>query len=214
MARNSSDQSYVLPGRALKGRDKGGMFQPGNQLWRLGKPGRPRLFNNPDEIWDAAVAYFEWVQATPLHEEKAFQKGKKKSLNKMRAMTIEGLSTHMGITKPTWENYRKRPEFKEICGLVEAIMFEWSFTGAAAGLLNPIIVQAKLAIANKSEVAGPGGEPLIPETSVLELGRRLAFILASAQVEQHKDKTHAGSTEDHGIAYRDDFERNGDHGRD
>lgn len=50
--------------------------------------------------------------------------------------------------------------FSDICTRVREIIYEQKFTGAAAGLLNPMIIARDLSLRDKSEVSGPNGGPL------------------------------------------------------
>lgn len=142
----------------------------GNKLWQLRKShGRKRKFSKPSDLWNAAVAYFEWIEKNPLHEQVLVtHRGsyRRVKLNKMRAMTQRSLCLHLGITIQNYSQYRQRPEFDEVCGRIDAIMFDQKFTGAAAGLLNPVIIARDLGLKEQKEISGPDGGPI--ETAVLD----------------------------------------------
>lgn len=133
-------------------------FQPGNELWkRRENIGRPATYETPEAIWEAACAYFEWCLANPLIEAAKVTyegEGKTFDVNKMRAMTQQGLCLHMGISAQTWSAYKKKPDFLEITSAVESVIFEQKFTGAAAGLLNASIVARELGLADKKHHTG------------------------------------------------------------
>lgn len=125
------------------------------QLARRAYRGRPRKFNSPDEMWKAALEYFEWVEANPLREQKLVTyKGDYEiaEVNKMRAMTLAGFCLHAGICKGTWQEYQKREEFLAVMQVIENYIREQKFTGAAADLLNARIISRDLGLIDKHEV--------------------------------------------------------------
>jgi hypothetical protein len=140
---------------AQEGRDVDGHFLPSNKFWRLGKTaGRHRIFETADEFETACFAYFDWVDENPLWQMKVFGTGLKAKLPHPRAMTLRGLTSHIGIGRRTWDDYRSRDEFKDVCEMAEDIMFDQKFSGAAAGLFNASIIARDLGLADKSEVEG------------------------------------------------------------
>lgn len=152
-------------------RDETGRFLPGNRIWELSSPGPGRrpTFADAEELWAAAVEYFEWVEANPLKEAKAFAyegRVKVEELPRMRAMTIGGLCLSIGISTETWRGWKTvdhelhRPDLVDIIGRVEAVIHEQKFTGAAADLLNANIIARDLGLADKREHSGPGGGPI------------------------------------------------------
>ena len=127
----------------------------GNQFWKLAKnTGRKPTFKSAAVLWEACVAYFEWVDSNPLIEEKVFcYQGEitRADLSKMRAMTMNGLFIHIGISHQTWYRMKEKPEFAETIELVENIIREQKFTGAAADLLNPVIIARDLGLKDSTE---------------------------------------------------------------
>ena len=117
--------------------------------------GRKPLWSDPETLRKDCIDYFEWVEANPLLEDQHFTyQGKVISaqLPKMRAMTLTGLCIHLGISLDTWLNYKAKPVFSEIIEFVEAVIYDYKFTGAAAGLLNHAIIARDLGLADKKEV--------------------------------------------------------------
>jgi hypothetical protein len=157
----------------------------GNQFWKARtKHGRDKLFTSPEVLWAACCEYFEWIDQNPLQEAKAFaSQGTVISadLPKMRAMTFNGLCIFLDIDRRTWDLYREREEYASVCARVDAIIREQKFTGAAAGLLNPVIIARELGLADKTELTGKDGAPIeTRELSDTEYARRIAFTLARA----------------------------------
>ena len=136
----------------------------GNQFWKArSSHGRNPIFANPDDLWSAAAEYFEWVEANPLYEAKAFAyEGEvtMADIPKMRAMTIAGLCIFLDISQQTWADYRARQDFIGVTTQVEAIIRDQKFTGASAGLLNANIIARDLGLADKSELTGKDGGAL------------------------------------------------------
>lgn len=112
------------------------------------------MFNSPDELWNAAVEYFEWVEDNPLEEEKVFHAQgiiTRAMVTKMRAMTIQGLCLYLDIDEQTLANYEKKEDFFGIVKQIKSVIYEQKFTGAAADLLNPNIISRDLGLADKKD---------------------------------------------------------------
>lgn len=153
------------------------MALKGNQLWKLRKShGRPSIFETPEQLWAAACAYFEYVEQNPLKEEKVFaSKGKilRTEVSHMQAMTEEGLYLYLGISQKSWWNYcnketeqeaeeaeaKETVTFREVCNTIKAIIRNQKFTGAAAGLFNPVIIARDLGLKDKQDITS-GGEKI------------------------------------------------------
>lgn len=127
-------------------------------LWRIAdkhyKAGRPVAFKTPNDLWKAALAYFEWAESNPLWETKpfAFQGSITDApIAKMRAFTLNGLCLHAGISHDTWSNYKIKEGFIGVCAQIEQAIREQKFAGAAADLLNPAIIARDLGLADKTD---------------------------------------------------------------
>lgn len=144
----------------------------GNKFWTLrSSHGRRPIFASPEDLWAACCEYFEWVEKNPLLEERLFAyQGEvvRATVNKMRAMTLDGLHVFLDIHAQTWADYRAREDFSEIVTRVERVIREQKFTGAAADLLNANIIARDLGLRDKSELTGPGGGALQVAVSALE----------------------------------------------
>ncbi len=136
----------------------------GNQFWKArAKHGRDKLFSDPETLWEACVEYFEWVEANPLKEAKAFAYQGEITMAvipKMRAMTMDGLCLFLDIGTSTWDDYRKRKDFSEVTTRVESTICSQKFAGAAADLLNPNIIARDLGLADKNQMAGDPDQPI------------------------------------------------------
>jgi len=136
-----------------------GGLQPGSEIWRLVRnPGGKRLYEGPQELWDACVEYFEWVVANPLQEAKLVSYEGVSTLEKLprlRAMSIGSLCVFLDITAECWSTWRRgRDDLKLVIGKVEAVIFSNKFEAAAAGLMNAGIVARELGLIDKREQTG------------------------------------------------------------
>jgi hypothetical protein len=156
----------------------------GNQFWKARSThGRKPIFSSPEQLLAACEEYFQWVDDHPLEEVKGFAfQGNvtKENFPKMRAMTVAGLCIFLDISPNTWFDYAKQDGFSEVCNTVMNVIREQKFAGAAADLLNPAIIARDLGLADKSEITGKDGAPLVPEVNEGEIARRIAFALAKA----------------------------------
>jgi hypothetical protein len=138
----------------------------GNKFWEARSThGRKPLWDNPQELYDACVEYFEWVEANPLWETKPMIVNGEvydAPTAKMRAMTIQGLCVFLGIARTTWDEYKHNKDFSYIVNMVNNTMYEQKLTGAASGLLVASIIQRELGLKEASDVnvGGQNGNPI------------------------------------------------------
>lgn len=158
----------------------------GNKFWEArSSHGANPKFSNPEDLWDACLEYFHWVNDNPLKEAKVAQKKGAPvvmELDKMRAMTITGLCVFLDIVEETWRDWRaNRKDLSAVITRVEQIIRTQKFEGAAADLLHPNIIARDLGLADRSEHSGPGGGPIptqnIPanEEDLIEQAKRLGL---------------------------------------
>ncbi len=143
----------------------------GNRFWEArSSHGRSPLFKKPDDLWDACVEYFEWVDQNPLYEDKlvTFQgSASHEPVAKMRAMTIAGLCLFLDISQETWRKWRNdREDLVGVIARAESVISSQKFAGAAADLLNANIIARDLGLADKSELTGKEGGPIEAVTRI------------------------------------------------
>lgn len=160
-------------------------FKAGNRSWEARSThGRKPIFESPEQLWDACVQYFEWNEANPLWETKSYMyQGEpvQDQIPKMRAMTIAGLCIYLDISRQTWEDYKKRPDFIEVTTRADEVIRRQKFEGAAAEFLNANIIARDLGLADKSELTGKDGGAIQTESvSDRDLARWIAFTLTKA----------------------------------
>lgn len=129
----------------------------------------PRRAYTSDELLAVALEYFQWCNEHPLKEEKVFCfKGaiSRTTISLMRPFTITGFCIFAGIHSDTFTTvYRGREDMKEACDLISSIIRTQKFEGAAANLMNPIIIARDLGLTDKHEITGAGGGPVRTVTS-------------------------------------------------
>jgi hypothetical protein len=126
-----------------------------------------RVLMHPADLLAVAVEYFEWAENTPIAEEELFHfRGEiiRESRNKVRAFSKRGFSTYLGISYATLDSYRTRgPEWAEVLDLIEQVIYTQKFEHAAAGTLNAVLISRDLGLADRSEISGRDGSPLVVE---------------------------------------------------
>jgi hypothetical protein len=141
----------------------------GNQFWKArAKHGRDKIFSTPADLWNAAVEYFEWVEANPLKKAIVYQGEVTGEEDLMRAMTMDGLSIFLDCDIETLHNYATKEEYKEFFGVskrIRKVVDTQKFEGASAGLLNPTIIARDLGLKDSTtnEHTGGNGGPIVTE---------------------------------------------------
>lgn len=163
----------------------------GNRFWELrSKHGRNRLFATPQLLWEAAVEYFEWCEDNPLLEAeqtkspgraviekdgKSYFPDALTEIPKMRALTIQGLVLYLDCNVKYFNDFENSlvgkddelsKDFSTILSRIREVIYNHKFTGAAAGFLNPNIIARDLGLADRSEITGKGGAPLVPSVII------------------------------------------------
>lgn len=140
----------------------------GNQFWKArASHGMNKIFKTPQDLWEAACEYFEWVEANPLWEYKVAQyQGAPVSMEvpKMRAMTISGLCMFLGVNSVYFNQFEARlnldteegKDFSKVIGDIKAVICTQKFEGAAADLLNANIIARDLGLKDKTETEHSG----------------------------------------------------------
>jgi hypothetical protein len=155
----------------------------GNQFWKArSSHGRKPIFATPEILEAACEEYFEWVDANPLWEAKAFAfQGTVtvENLAKMRAMTLDGLQLFLDIHHDTWAEYRKLEDFSAVVTRIEKAIRSQKFSGAAADLLNANIIARDLGLADKTEFTGDLKVTSTPDEIAKGIASKLAGIAAA-----------------------------------
>lgn len=131
-----------------------------NKYWELRRDsGRRKIYETPQDLWSAAIDYFQWAEKTPLYgSELVKYQGKYKTakVKKMRAMTEADFVEHslMGGWS-TWDEYctgkNGHEDFTEVAARIKGVIKNQKFQGAAADLLNSNIIARDLGLVDKQD---------------------------------------------------------------
>lgn len=131
----------------------------GNQFWKArAKHGRDKVFLTPDELWNSACEYFQWVDDNPLCKAIVYQgEVSSKPENLMRAMTVKGLCIFLGVNSKYFNDFKESLDlstedgkgFSEVINKIRDIIDTQKFEGASAGLLNSNIIARDLGLSDK-----------------------------------------------------------------
>lgn len=131
------------------------------ELWEVAKKniGKPPAFKSPQEMKERAFEYFNWLKENQLHEQKPFSSQGEViygDIFKMRPATQQGLCIFLNIGVSTWHDYKKKEEYSEVTSIIESVMYEQKFSGAATGLLNANIIARDLGLKDSAEIEHSG----------------------------------------------------------
>ena len=128
----------------------------GNRFWEArSSHGRKPIFSTPDDLWNAALEYFDWVEKNPLLEEKVFHNSGeivRANITKPRAMTESGLCIFLDISVSSWKGYKANQGFLTVTTRIREIIRTQKFEGAASDFFNANIIARDLGLAEKREV--------------------------------------------------------------
>lgn len=134
----------------------------GNEFWRLAEhPGRPKAYQ-PDELWEKALEYFEWMDLHPWYKNEAVKSGDSVGviikIPTSRPFTQSGFCVFAGISMTTFETYAVTEEFLGVTTRIREIMYTQKFEGAAVGAYNANIIARDLGLTDKidqkTEISG------------------------------------------------------------
>lgn len=139
-------------------------------LFKIGlqkhKDKQERAWENPEDLFNEALAYFDWCDANPFLEDKVFHTDGNithANAKRIRPYTMFGLFTFCGITQATWEMYKhgkKGDDFRDTTKIIQMCIYDQKFSGAAAGFFNATIMARDLGLADKNEITGADGGPI------------------------------------------------------
>ncbi len=95
-----------------------------------GKGGRPRVFNNPEELEQGIIDYFKWIDDT--------NKERKLMDEKPKPYTLSGICVYLDIAKDTFWEYAKKPGFSESVKRAKARVENYVEEGLLNGSVNAI----------------------------------------------------------------------------
>lgn len=145
--------------------------KPKDSIWKHAKIGNPE-YKRPKELWDDAIAYFEWCDKNPVDgyvnitrykkEKKGNENEAKKQDHKMqvtRPYTLFGFCAFSGIT--SWarfkakytdpEKYLHASDFDDVIRTIENVIASQQVDGAMAGMFKENLVARLNGIADKTQ---------------------------------------------------------------
>jgi len=138
--------------------------------------GKKLVFNNAEELWETACEYFTYVQENPLYEAKSYSyQGRvhQDRIKKMRAMTLDGFCLFANICNTTWYTYEGRKGFQDTIERIKRVIRTQKFEGAAAGLLNPIIIIRDLGLRDTVDTTNLNAEMKYTDLTDEEIDAKL-----------------------------------------
>jgi hypothetical protein len=126
----------------------------GNKFWELrSKHGRNMIFSSSEMLWESCKEYFEAQSERFWTEDDWVGKDAHHVIRKKPApFTQKGLCLFLGISRETWNQYKKKDDFSDIITRVEDIIFTQKFEGAVVGQYNSSIIAKELGLADKKEI--------------------------------------------------------------
>ena len=164
-----------------------GRFMAGNRFWEArSSAGIKPIFDSPEPLRKACTEYFRWNADNPLLEDTLVAyKGTvtHEPLARMRAMTLHGLCQFLDVTAQSWGNWRRgRPDLEEVIEWAESVIYRQKFEGASADMLNASIIARELGLADRRELTGKDGGPIVTEDVTRDadhFARRMASLQSS-----------------------------------
>lgn len=150
----------------------------GNNFHELrNKKGRGKIYDNPDDLWNDAVDYFDWCDDNPWMKNEQLKKptividddGNEQlvticQIPTARPYTLSGLCLFLNIDEVTFNNYCGKEGYEvffNVCTRIKLAIYNQKYEGAAVGAFNPSIIARDLGLADKKELSGEVGMPVI-----------------------------------------------------
>ncbi len=156
-------------GKGTQGGDNNpNLFKEGNQLWRkaIGKNGRPRKIQTPEDLAKEAISYFEDVDGDPFTNTETHYGSDNKVTRKVektfrKPYTLTGFLLHLGVSSNYITNFKNsKPlsiteetysDFITVINWIEETIRTQKFAGAAAGIFKENIIARDLGLVDKQE---------------------------------------------------------------
>lgn len=141
------------------------------------KRGRPRKFQTPAQLLEAAENYFDWCDRNPWYKNEKTKDGEIIPIPTQRPYTIVGFCVFLGTSETFWRDFKSAapPEFEETISKITSRIESQQLEGAIVGVFNANIIARKLGLAEKKDVTTNGqnvaASPLndLPTEALLEI---------------------------------------------
>lgn len=138
----------------------------------LRKVGRPAIFEEPEQLIEAAEEYFQETAKRKINTEEMVKAGpnagQKFDINHHIPFTIGGLCLHLGVHSQYFRDFKKRlktmedrqkaREFSLIVTRIEEIILTNQIEGAMAGIYNPNLTARLNGITERTDITSDGKE--------------------------------------------------------
>ena len=116
---------------------------------------------SPKQLYESACEYFRYVETHPFYERKIagtyYGEPMMVDVPKKRPMTLSGLLIFLEISSNSWYRiYKKRTRYSKVVSLIEMIIQDQKFTGAATGFFKENLIIRDLGLADKQDVTSKG----------------------------------------------------------
>src|SRR6056300_1435980 len=113
-------------------------FKLGNSAWKNREThGRSKIFNSPQELWEAACDYFQEVEDNPIIKTELVKyqgAATKVEYEHPRPMSVGAFCLSVPMDFSTWQEYQKRTDFTEVTSRIELIIKTQKLEGAIVDL--------------------------------------------------------------------------------
>lgn len=135
----------------------------GNNYWEFrNKHGRDYKYT-PEDLWDEAVKYFEWISEKVWNKKEAIKSGdlagKTMDIPTSTPMSIGSFCLFADIDENTFSRYEKAEGYEDFWAIttrVKVIIESNQFEGATVGAYNPNIIARKLGLVDKKDMTTGG----------------------------------------------------------
>ncbi len=122
----------------------------GNKYWQLRfKDGKPKTYT-PDELFEKALEYFDWVQDNPI--EIIDPNDKEKHTFKTRPMSKKGFCVFIGLASTNYFKWHKDKDYRHIIGAINDVIAIQQTEMASIGEFKENIIARMQGLAEKQEV--------------------------------------------------------------
>ena len=130
-------------------------------------PGRPKMIQTPEEMWDLFTGYRAYVKTNPIRVQDFVGKDADEVWReKQRPLTMEGFENYVADEGGPWslEHYFANTggtygDFLTVCSRVRKTIREDQIAGGLAGIYNPSITQRLNNLVDRQEIK----QTLIPQ---------------------------------------------------
>lgn len=145
----------------------------------IGRRLSKNLSYTPDELWEKAFAYFEYMQNRSWDRIEAIKGGDRAGdlirIPVPTPMTIESFCMFAGISPGTFNKYRTSkdyPDHNEVAEQIYSIISTQNFEGGMVGSYHAGLAARKLGLAEKQDITS-GGDKLAPPIIVFKKSEEL-----------------------------------------